>query len=506
MVVLDARADLLALFVDPVFWIGASVIALMFGLVIIWLMMRMRRKLRALQARLDRPPPISVPAGVILGTAASVAAAAAPTRMAEMASAPPPLPLPSPLWALSGGIFPQELELTKKWARHQLPEQWDGQIDDESSLISLSTVVDQLAAELDSLLADIGGDDWTEVDARIARSHELLDQLKQRKNAAAQYLQETLLPDARHADCSVFAPPLARRGQQLLIQVLLHSKRDLIKAAKLAARLDPTANRRAFSTLDVELDIGAEVELFIECPTIGLHEPVGSVVWDGEPVSFSCKARVPKDHPDAPIVGTLHVSVEGIPVGEIEFSISLAEKKAAAGREPNQVAVIGFTSDQRSVEEAMKRVEKLELAPTRSTKFERVFVSYARKDFELVSFFAQGLEERGMSPVVDVTALEPGDEWGSELPTLIEAADVVYVMWSDHAAASRWVDIETKHAVSIYDRQKGARPKIKPIPLHQPWPQAPDHLSRFHFALKWQSHRTAQKLGLTHQAHEGPLT
>ena len=222
---------------------------------------------------------------------------------------------------------------------------------------------------------------------------------------------------------------------------------------------------------------------------------------------MALRARVPKDHPDRPILGTLHVSVRGIPIGEIDFSISVAEPSVPKAMPRPQWMPLRFITNQQGMDDAA-RIDASKPSPvsTGSTKFERAFVSYSRRDFEMVSFFVHGLEENGMSPVIDVTALEPGDEWAKELPAKVESADVVYVMWSENAAKSRWVGIESRHAVKMHDTRKDRRPKIKPIPLHQPWPIPPEHLRRFHFDLKWQSHRTAQKLGLVHQPNEPPTT
>jgi hypothetical protein len=99
---------------------------------------------------------------------------------------------------------------------------------------------------------------------------------------------------------------------------------------------------------------------------------------------------------------------------------------------------------------------------------------------------------------VDLTQLEPGDEWEKELEKHIGRADVFYLMWSDNAARSRYVDWESRRAVALYRQERQPRrPRIKPIPLQQPWPEPPDYLRPFHFNSSWQAHRTAQAVDTT---------
>jgi hypothetical protein len=76
---------------------------------------------------------------------------------------------------------------------------------------------------------------------------------------------------------------------------------------------------------------------------------------------------------------------------------------------------------------------------------------------------------------------------------------VLILMWSDNAAGSKWVDMETREAIRCYDSSQGHRPRIKPIALSQPWPPAPEYLQRFHFYSLWVAHRTAQAVGLVRQ-------
>ena len=97
---------------------------------------------------------------------------------------------------------------------------------------------------------------------------------------------------------------------------------------------------------------------------------------------------------------------------------------------------------------------------TSADRYRTAFVSYARSDFREVSFFAQGLSEKGITPCVDISTLEPGEEWEKELQAHIDQADVFYLMWSENAAKSNYVDWETRHAFGLYQQdQEPKRPR-----------------------------------------------
>jgi len=203
---------------------------------------------------------------------------------------------------------------------------------------------------------------------------------------------------------------------------------------------------------------------------------------------------VPKNAPIGQIECVLHVGLDNIPIGEIAFELHVTEAHATERTLSDALAVPTFVS----MHQAPPTTKAAEPVGTSADHYRTAFVSYARADFREVSFFAQGLSEKGIKPCVDISQLEPGEEWEKELQPQIGRADVFYLMWSDNAARSKYVDWESRHAVELYGQnQQPRRPRIKPIPLHQPWPTPPQYLQPFHFYSVWQAHRAAQAAGLT---------
>lgn len=281
-------------------------------------------------------------------------------------------------------------------------------------------------------------------------------------------------------ECSIFAPPEVQRRAQFTIQAIFHLKRDIIVAARLAVATDSNANRLASQLLEADVPHGATIEAFLECSALKITSPLQSVPWEGSPANMEFGCQLIQD--DLDLEAVLHVSVDGVPVGEVEFEIEVAVS-------PSTLSLAASQSTATS--------ERLE---SDFRRYRYAFISYSRKDFRDVSFFAQGLSENGQNLIIDVSDIEPGDEWEDKLDEFVREADVVYVMWSDNAAESKWVHSETKLAASLNMRRK--RPAIKPIPLQQPWPKPPTHLSKYGFYSTWHAHRTAQALGLIRSSVE----
>lgn len=90
------------------------------------------------------------------------------------------------------------------------------------------------------------------------------------------------------------------------------------------------------------------------------------------------------------------------------------------------------------------------------------FVSYASKDRSRVLATVQGIEKFA-DVFMDVRNLKPGDTYPTRLLREIDASDVLYLFWSEHARQSEWVDKEWR-----YGFDKRGIDFIDPVPLVDP--------------------------------------
>jgi TIR domain len=90
----------------------------------------------------------------------------------------------------------------------------------------------------------------------------------------------------------------------------------------------------------------------------------------------------------------------------------------------------------------------------------RIFISYSRKDREMVDKIALELETAGIETWLDRSDITGGDKWQSLICEAIEKAELVIVVMSRNMIESRWIPRE----VAIADNSKK---KIIPVLLHQ---------------------------------------
>jgi hypothetical protein len=174
--------------------------------------------------------------------------------------------------------------------------------------------------------------------------------------------------------------------------------------------------------------------------------------------------------------------LDDIPVGEISFDVGIL----ADNMQP--LALLG------SQEKIDHRYPVLAITGRDARRYKRAFLSYSRKDVAYASIFAEGLTSNGIELFVDLTTMEPGDDWKSKLVEGIRAADVFFVLWSKYAALSKWVNRECAEACRRWQagrRGDGKPISIRPIALGDGLPKPPHCLAELHSDSRWRAMRLA---------------
>jgi formylglycine-generating enzyme required for sulfatase activity len=76
----------------------------------------------------------------------------------------------------------------------------------------------------------------------------------------------------------------------------------------------------------------------------------------------------------------------------------------------------------------------------------QVFISYSRKDTEFVERLAADLQSTGLEVWYDLSGLEGGTRWGSEIQAAIEQSQYFLVVLSPNSLESKWVQREFLYA------------------------------------------------------------
>lgn len=282
---------------------------------------------------------------------------------------------------------------------------------------------------------------------------------------ARQTTAETVQTPVDVVDCTIYAPPATVRGTSLLVQVFAHLSRDADVVRALAQRFDAQAKERGFQSLEVEIERGEKLDFHLAMPGLEVEYPVYSLVWRGRPNSVQFGVRVPHECDLGTYLGTIRVSLRGLPVGHIKFKLDvLAEAQKLPAPE-----ITG-----------------------RGRAYRRAFVSFAEADR------AEAMKRAQMLTALRIET-QPVN-WENERKTkaisqsLIDESDLFLLCWSEAARRSERVRQELDYALEHQDKNADDWPEILPVPLEQPIPQPPtplQYLSFDDFLPYWERVATA---------------
>ena len=250
-------------------------------------------------------------------------------------------------------------------------------------------------------------------------------------------------------DFAVFGPQALVPGRRQIIDVWAFGKGDFDAVKQQAAQVE--RNWDWGRKVGLPLPGEATVKLTLSMPDVEVFVPSDIILWRGAPASASFVVALPEGFARPDLIGTVTLSVDGIPLARITFVA------------PVQV---GDPDRRGTYQRDVLRVQS-------------AFASYASVERAEVLARLQGM--RALCPdldiFLDVLSLRAGDDWEARLRAEIPARDAFYLFWSQQAAASEWVAREWHIALD----ERGLD-YIVPVPLQDPRNSPPpQELSRLHF-------------------------
>lgn len=266
-------------------------------------------------------------------------------------------------------------------------------------------------------------------------------------------------PDALPADCTVFGPASVHADSFAILQVWVYPPMEGNAVREEAREADSQATRRAFQSLDMQLEPGTRLDVRLEIDGLDVEEPDRTMIWSGRRDVRQFVVTTPRRIPVPRVLGRVSVAARGVPVGTLRFVLDVAPVGGATRPEDGPHVV-----------------------PTEAVRYERGFVCYSSADRPEVLRRVQGMKAAGISVFQDILELDPGDRWERRLYEEIDHCDVFFLFWSKAASASEWVQREIEHAL---DRQRASPrhlPEMKPVPIEgPPIPDPPPSLRHVHF-------------------------
>jgi hypothetical protein len=264
-------------------------------------------------------------------------------------------------------------------------------------------------------------------------------------------------PKQDMVDVSAFAPKAARDGEQVLVQVFLHTvdQAKLVRARARAA--DEATARRDVTTLATQVCRGQLVTVILDAQGVSVDDATQQIEWTGQPQACRFLLTLPESKHDSEHIVRIRVLVDTIPRGKLAFKIPVS-----TGTRPTS--------------------SRGELVGT-AIDYKRVFLSYASPDLAKVLQCAQVLKSAGLSYFQDLLELKPREKWQPRLFEEIDRCQLFLLFWSSHAAKSEWVIREAEYALAQQTKSRPAEvPEIAPVILEgPPVPAPPESLKHIHF-------------------------
>lgn len=204
---------------------------------------------------------------------------------------------------------------------------------------------------------------------------------------------------------------------------------------------------------------GAEITVIPALDGCRFNPPWATLFWleDVQAVEFrvAVDPAAPGFAPGQAVNGTVSYYVGPVLVAE--------NRIWAALEEPDTYGVQG--------RDAPHAAEKASVGAYRA-----IFVSYSRRDNDVVDALEAAYKALGMTFLRDVDVLRSGEDWDARLLEKISDAEVFQLCWSEHAAKSPHVEREWRYALSL--NRSGF---IRPCFWADPMPRPPVTLAHLHF-------------------------
>jgi hypothetical protein len=124
--------------------------------------------------------------------------------------------------------------------------------------------------------------------------------------------------------------------------------------------------------------------------------------------------------------------------------------------------------------------EPITAAPYRA---EEIFISYSRRDSDVVTACRNAYRALGYTVLLDVDNLRSGEKWNEQLKHMIERASIFQLFWSENSANSEFCRQEWQHALQLARaRHSDGTGYIRPVYWREPMVPPPQELSHLHFA------------------------
>ncbi len=205
-----------------------------------------------------------------------------------------------------------------------------------------------------------------------------------------------------------------------------------------------------------------------QCDGVHFDSASYEVNWDGEWARFVIRFEPKAHYANKPLLINISILAGVIVIANTTFKIDMinqvAENSAVAAAPTNPLA-------------SAKLLECDTVLP-----YQKIFVSYSRKDVEIIDLYKLSQEALGNDLFIDTDAIRSGENWRAALAHAIDRADVFQLFWSENSAKSPNVRDEWDYALKYRCPQTLCAGFIRPVYWIKPMPaDPPDELKHLNF-------------------------
>lgn len=187
------------------------------------------------------------------------------------------------------------------------------------------------------------------------------------------------------------------------------------------------------------------IKVVVASPELNINDDTKEMYWNNKCLDFPFYFFIPKKSNKKVIPFTVSIYINDIIATTTTFNIKLQ-------------------SDQ--------------LVEDKRLDYKSAFISYSSKDVDKAAMIVQGIKQArpDMEIFFDKSSLRSGENWENVILTELDKKDVLFLLWSENAKTSEWVDKEWRHV-----HQTKGEEYIELIPLETDCAKLlPDELKHKH--------------------------
>lgn len=280
-------------------------------------------------------------------------------------------------------------------------------------------------------------------------------------------------PLATTAHFSAFYPKEAEAGKRYGVYVYAHAESMLEQitrdAAKFKDELGGTVPQPRTASDSKALAHGTQITVALESEEVEFEPDLLTKRWHGDWTRYEFEFRPKADLIDDTIFVRASIMVLGFEIAKIKFAIDVTAP---------QMQVMSRTAD---AEAPSNPFAKAKMESKMAVKYDKIFISYSRKDKLIAEAFKVIQEAAGNDVFFDVDDIRTGEDWQAAIARAIDEADYLQLFWSEHSAESEWCGYEWDYALNYRCKENKCREFIRPVWWTAPMPPPPDSLNHLNF-------------------------